>query len=384
MAMENATSGLYPQQGQHKFQQMLEELPPWIWRGRRNILPGNWNPNRWTLGFGEYDDLPLIEIDDRNYITGNTRVDEPSADCLAFESACRDGPLSTLEAVTSSRPRTPAFLHQGLLIAIRVGNVDAAQYLLEKGAPIVRCTARNILWTPPEKQIPIGEVLLVHGWNPNTPDIVDCYLLPEVITNLPFLRWLLTHAGADPNIGKIGPEKYDFEGRETNGSCESLEKAACDGHLEAMHLLLDAGANINNGFPLHAAAGSDIYYENGHRRGRPSEPSPSPEVRKEFEERQIAIMSLLIERGVDINQEQRVVMGNMVPAYPVLEAIWAQSIQRAQWLIEQGANLEVTGGYGPAMEIAELTRNPEMTKVVEEGIRARRWVKKDAEKAIGE
>ncbi len=130
----------------------------------------------WTiLGDGlRYDDIPLTASNDLNFITENPRFPgPPPAYYSGFESAWRQGSLATAQSVIASEviTTTPAFLHHGLCLALKAGNVGVARYFLATGAPIVRKTPNHILSAPVDQQIPLFELLVDYGWTPNTPGI---------------------------------------------------------------------------------------------------------------------------------------------------------------------------------------------------------------------
>ncbi|GAB7354244.1 hypothetical protein MBLNU459_g4781t1 [Dothideomycetes sp. NU459] len=161
-------------------------------------------PRSGTMG-SNYDDLPMTHPHDFDI------VGEKSDLLQAFELACSQGPISTVHSTVASLPQSPAVLHNGLVIALKAGNTDAATFLLAEGAPILRETAANILTAPLAKQIPLFELLLVNGWTTNTPGYYGSTLLPSVVENISLLRWFLDH-GADPNLG---PQACYYRKRET-------------------------------------------------------------------------------------------------------------------------------------------------------------------------
>lgn len=130
----------------------------------------------WTiLGDGlRYDDIPLTAPNDLTFMTENPRfLGPPPEYYIGFESACRQGSLATAQSIIASEvlTTTPAFLHHGLCLALKAGNVEAARYFLATGAPIVRKTPNHILSAPEDQQISLFELLVDYGWTPNTPGI---------------------------------------------------------------------------------------------------------------------------------------------------------------------------------------------------------------------
>jgi ankyrin repeat protein len=314
-----------------------------------------------TMG-SKYDDLPILEPADITFISENPKsVGEVPAFFGSFESACLRGPLSVIQSIVSTETLTPAFLHHGLTRALRSGNIEIARYLLDSGAPIVRETPSIILFAPLERQIALFELFTQHGWTPNTPGYYGSTILPRTIKSLPHLRWFLDH-GANPNLGAQQPS-HDRRGGPDTSSCDALEAAAVHGGVEAVRMILDAGAKIQNGVPLHYAAGACPPGKNPHA-GRVV---PS----REFDASRIPIMALLVERGADVNQREE--SRHMVAQYAIVYAVMAGAIERVKWLLEHGADPYMKGNWGSAAEYARITGNEEITKVIEGFMKENSW-----------
>lgn len=309
-------------------------------------------PRSMTMG-SDFEDLPILEANDLDH-----KRPHPSS-FSSFDSACENGPVSMIAEIVTSEPRTPAFLHRGLLAALRAGNVQAASYLLSNGAPIVRQTPEFILKAPAHQQIALFELFAAHGWTPNTPGLYGAVLLPRLVNDLPLLSWFLAH-GANPNLG----QQKDFRERHGNSdtdSCRALETAAAHGSVEAVRMLLAAGARIRNGAPLHYAAGVCPPGTNPHAgRVKPT---------KEFDADRIPVMRLLVENGADVNH--KVETRHMEPLYAIVHAVMAGAIERVKWLLEQGADPFVKGNFGSAVTYASIW-GEEMEKAIEEGVAARK------------
>ncbi|KAL4919541.1 hypothetical protein BDW62DRAFT_41209 [Aspergillus aurantiobrunneus] len=283
-----------------------------------------------------YEDIPLTKPSDLTFITEQPGfLGPPPPYYNAFESACRQGPLAIVHSTVSDACMpTPAFLHHGLCLALKAGNVETARYLLASGAPIVRKTPEHILSAPVEQQIPLFELFIGHGWTTNTPSDYGAVLLPSVLSNHTLLKWFLNH-GANPNLGA---QQERRDGGSVANSCAALEESAYRGDVEAVRMLLDAGAVIQNGFPLHAAAGACPPGAFPH--------SVSAFPSKEFDSSRIPVMALLVERGADINQYQGPQKGNQVPNYAIVGAAMAGAIERVRWLLENGADHTKEGRGG--------------------------------------
>ncbi|KAL5337724.1 ankyrin repeats-domain-containing protein [Aspergillus crustosus] len=308
-------------------------------------------------GYGRrFEDIPLTNLDDLAFMSEKPSFFGPPPSYYSgFESACRRGPLAAIQSVILSEvcTPTPAFLHHGLCLALRAGNAEAARYFLTTGTPILRGTPAQILSAPVDRQIPLFELFLDHGWTPNTPGEYGAVLLPSVLTNRPLLKWFLAH-GADPNLGE--QQEYHYGGS-TSKSCNALEKAARRGDVDAVHMLLDAGALIQNGFPLHAAAGASPLDGNPHS-GVVIIPN------KEFDSSRIPAMALLVEHGADVNQHKGPQKGNQEAGYAIVEAVMAGAVERVRWLLEHGADPTRRGPWGSAAD--EYLLLPIMEKHAEE------------------
>ena len=148
-------------------------------------------------------------------------------------------------------------------------------------------------------------------------------------------------------------------------SCRALERAASIGDVEAVRMLLDAGAKISHGVPLHYAAGARLHDEGKYARGATQS--------QELDEGRIPVMALLVERGADVNMrwESR----HLVVRYPISYAVNVGAFKRVRWLLERGANPELRGQWGSAVDYVQKAGSEEMKRVVLEGWNARRWVK---------
>jgi ankyrin repeat protein len=310
-------------------------------------------PQSQTMG-SKYDDLPINNPSDLEFLNGHpTFFAQPPAFLSTFASACRHGPLSLVQSTMSQEQLTPAFLHYGLTLALSAGNIEVADYLLSNGAPIVRETPGNVLSAPPDQQIGLFELLLRYGWTPNTPSHYGATLLPKTVTNLPLLTWFLDH-GADPNLGAQRDNRDRRGGPDTN-SCVTLEVAASNGDVQAVRMILEAGARIENGLPLHYAAGACPPGENPH--------AMRVESSFDVDTSRIPVMALLVEHGADVNQKEET--RHMTPQYAIVNAVMAGAVERVRWLLEHGADPNARGAYGSAIERARAIGNQDMICTIE-------------------
>ncbi|KAJ5627764.1 hypothetical protein N7490_009992 [Penicillium lividum] len=279
-------------------------------------------------------------------------LNEIASHFASFESACRAGDLHAVHAAVSPQTRSSAFLHHGLIIALEAGHVDIARYLLSTGAPITPNTPVHILSAPPDQQIALFELLAQSGWGPNMPGDYGTVLLPKVVTHLPVLCWFLAH-GANPNLG-AHHDSSDIAGHPNPQSCAALEAAAARGSVDAVRLLLNAGASIHYGTPLHFAAGA-------------CSPGivPRSVISKEFDASRIPIMELLVERGADVNQMGQ---SRVVVHHPIMYAVMAGAVERVKWLLERGADPEARGAWGSAAEYVDMVGSEEMKSVLRQSV----------------
>ncbi|CAG7926737.1 unnamed protein product [Penicillium olsonii] len=310
-----------------------------------------------TMG-SKYEDLPIMTAEDISFFSATPGSEVPTY-FKPFEFACQQGLLSIVQSIIASENPTPAFLHHGLTCSLASGHVEVARYLLTSGAPIVRETPSNIFFAPFEWHIPLFDLLSHFGWTPNTPTFYGAVLLPRTVNNIPLLRWFLDH-GADPNAGlaQIG---NDRRGGSSTRSCAALEAAAAHGELDAVGMLLDAGARMEYGVPLHLAAGACL-------------PGANPHVTRviptrKFDIGRIPIMALLVSRGADVNRKENT--QHMVAQYPIVHAVMAGAVERVRWLLEHGADPHAQGDFGTAIEYARHVRCDEIVNVIENFLKDR-------------
>jgi hypothetical protein len=298
-----------------------------------------------------HDDIPVKEPNDLVILNGYA-LSQP--DFASLVTACQEGDLSTVESIVGSQPRTPAFLHQGLVKALEKGHVDIARRLLDSGAPIARTTPLCILRSPEAQQIPCFELLTEHGWTVNTPGFYGAVLLPSIIKtdNEPLIDWFLAQ-GADPNLGSQHDNRDRLGGPDTE-SCEALELAAAQGSAELVQKLLNAGAKIENGAPLYHAAGVCPTGAN------PYAGLVTPDA--EFDRARIPVMALLVENGAGVNDKFKT--RHMTPLYPIVNAVMAGAVERVQWLLSQGADPDLKGPYGSARDYADKVSSNEMKRAL--------------------
>lgn len=289
--------------------------------------------------------------------SGSQRKSSSSSSC----STSSTGYFSSSASVEPepSQSQESKDLDNKLLDAVRSGDLSTTQQVLSAGAPIHRHTPLDILSAPPAQQIPLFELFTRHGWTPNTPIYYGDVLLLHIVTNRPLLKWFLEH-GADPNLGKQ-PNHWDRMGPSVTSGA-ALTQAARAGDLEAVRLLLDAGARPQNGdllvgTPLHAAAGA---CPPGTWSGAKLNEGVYPS--REFDESQIPIMALLVEHGADVNaaEDRRLVLAQ----YPIVHAAMAGAVERVKWLLSHGADPNIKGDFGNAVEYAKWRGSTEMKRVL--------------------
>lgn len=308
-----------------------------------------------TMG-SKYEDLPIRAPGDISFFSASPGSDVPSY-FKHFEFACQQGLVSIVQSIVVNENPTPACLHHGLTCALMCGHVEVSRLLLTSGAPIVRETPSNIFLAPYECHVPLFDLLHHFGWTPSTPTFYGAVFLPRTVTNPPLVRWFLDH-GADPNSGQT-QTRNDRRGGTSDGSCAALEAAAIHGDVDAVGMLLDRGAIIEYGVPLHLAAGACAPGANPHA----ARVIPT----RKFDIGRIPIMALLVSRGADVNQKQE--SQHMVAQYPIIHAVMAGATERVRWLLEHGADPHARGNFGTAIEYARNMRCDEILKVIESFIK---------------
>lgn len=77
----------------------------------------------------------------------------------------------------------------------------------------------------------------------------------------------------------------------------------------------------------------------------------------------IPVMALLVEHGADVNKKEE--SRHMTPQYAIVHAVIAGAVERVRWLLEHGADPNVRGAYGSAIERARAIGNENMISVIE-------------------
>ncbi|RAK80777.1 ankyrin [Aspergillus fijiensis CBS 313.89] len=293
------------------------------------------------MSAGYYNDLPISSPIDR------TCIDRTPPPSTPFDHLCRKGPLSALQEALSTEPLSPAFLHRALTHALQAGNLQTAEYLLTSGAPILERTPVSILEGPEDQRLRLFDLLNRRGWHPHTHRPVDRIILSRVVNDAPVLEWFLAH-GFNPN--DVGP----ITGAQ---GLTPLELAANYGNPKSVRLLLDAGANIEEGAPLHCAAGRCPAGWNPHV-------YPNQKIQNEDSDRaQIPIMELLVERGAKVNAAEET--QHMTHRYALVYAVVAGARYRVRWLLAKGADPDLRGPFGSARENAQRTGRQDLIELMD-------------------
>ena len=310
--------------------------------------------------------MTTSEIDDMPVHDADLAEPPPVAESAELEFACRSGHLIQAEQiigrVKERRPLTPRLLHPSLTASLEAGHVEVTRYLLDSGAHIARIIPETVLKAPLEQQVALFKALSDHGWSPNTPGLYGAVLLPRLIAAPTIFHWFVDH-GADPNLGE---QRYSTDrfGASDTQSCRTLQVAAAHGSLGTVQTLLNAGARIDFGAPLHSAAGvtpNDVNIYD----------LPGP-MSQDFDSGRIPIMKLLVEKGADVNEFDR--SRYAVPRLAIILSIMANAVERTKWLLEHGADPTIKGYHFTAAEHAMKSSNSEMRDVLDQGLKEQRWL----------
>ncbi|KAL2862263.1 uncharacterized protein BJX67DRAFT_385763 [Aspergillus lucknowensis] len=262
------------------------------------------------MGSGcRYEDLPLAGPSDLSFMRDQPSFIEAPPNFGEFESGCRSGTRAQVQSVISTSPApTPAPTPR----SSTMGSV----WLSER----IMLMLDAIFWLP-ARLLSFSSSCSSPWMDAKHSAEHGAVLLPSVVENHGLFRWFLDH-GANPNLRK--QQEYQYGGSNPN-SCAALEKAARQGKVEAVRMMLDAGAVIQNGFLLHAAAAA-------------LPPSANPHVGpvtpgRDFDISRIPVMALLVEHGADVNQKQGPQTENMVPGYAIVEAVMAGAVRQVRWVL---------------------------------------------------
>jgi len=290
-----------------------------------------------------YSDIPVVDDYDFDFLGHANKQTQPSFSSTPkpafldeFEAACRQDQVATLQQIITQHPYTPATLHHGLTLALAAGSVHAAHELLIRGAPLAQRAPEEFLRSAPQaKQILLLDILVTHGWKPSH----DLFLWSVCDTKL--LQWFLSH-GANPNYGNKPDTPYKAGGPSYE-CADALEIAAKMGSPEAIEVLIEAGAKVAYGVPLHRAAGAsaDVTVPYARHASLPFDVDGSC----------IRAMAALLKHGANVDQKEET--HHITPQYAIVYAVIGGSIRRVQWLLDHGADPRLEGPYGSAMDHAE-------------------------------
>lgn len=151
------------------------------------------------------------------------------------------------------------------------------------------------------------------------------------------VRWFLEH-GADPNRGPLRrrPDlRSDFP-----YFGHILELAACGSSIPVFDLLLEHGAKLEDGMPLHLVAEAGA-----HSGGLP-------------------MMQHLLDLGVDINGLDNA-RGPWRAGTPLHCAVKSANAERVRFLLEHGADPHHQGSWGKTpLEMARIRRHSEVAVIL--------------------
>ena len=253
-----------------------------------------------------------------------------------LDNAVKDGDLSRcqtlvqqLKSQSPSSARTTKQLGPALAAAVGCKHLHIVTYLLEHGA-VISGNIMILALGETHEAIAMFQMFLDHGWDINSKTdlgntmlkwandpISSCWSYSltncrHTIRNEELIRWFLSH-GADPNAyGKPG--------------ATILDVVAANSSPTVFDLLIAHGARLEDSDALHSAAG-----EREKRPGR------------------VEMMTHLLEMGMDINAmgrrdyppSRRIGRGT-----PLHAAVGARELDRIEFLLERGADMEVRNTLG--------------------------------------
>lgn len=258
-----------------------------------------------------------------------------------YERACREDEVTIIQQLVSQHSLTPAVRHHGLTLALSAGSEHCVREFLVRETPITNRAAKKILSAPKGKQITLLETLVVEGgWTPSH----DLFIL--TIPDIALMKWFLSH-GVNPNYGTT------MSGQPSQHRAQALESAAYAGSAQAVELLIDAGAKVDYGTPLHYAAGVAP-------RGQESRIAKASQE-EDFDISRIPAMEALVAHGADVNGKDGLLVNS--PGYPIVRAAQVGAVHRVRWLLNHGADPNLKGDDGSAADWADKMGSDEMKEV---------------------
>ncbi|RYP73620.1 hypothetical protein DL771_003508 [Monosporascus sp. 5C6A] len=191
----------------------------------------------------------------------------PPAEEKEFHNWCRDGNIESVrQYIEGQQQLDDAVLQRGLTHAAEGGQLETVRYLLQKGAKLFGVPIKTACR---RRDLDLLKVFVENGWHPNQqiPSTEGNFgvVLPHCIDDLQITQFLLSH-GADPNLGTFDQVKRSGLGSTVpldRQSGAALNRAAAQGNIEAIDLLLKNGARLEWATPLHAAlAAPDAWHRN--------------------------------------------------------------------------------------------------------------------------
>jgi hypothetical protein len=242
-------------------------------------------------------------------VAGMLQQPQPDPSVEVFLAACRTGDM---DSVISYDEKTYIKLFsRGLDEAASAAQANVVQHLLSRGAQQSPLTISKALESG---SVATLDVLSQHGWKPDQTSLIPAAAKESS------LRWLLDH-----NVPT---------------TASALARAAIEGSIPCVDLLLNRGVKLQASIALHSAAQAN----------------------------QVDMVAHLIKLGADVNQLDE---AHVDPLYswgtPLHHCVMRGAVDTASYLLESGADPTIQNRLGStALDVAKAQRNDLLIQLLED------------------